>query len=123
MEKAWLGVDAGIKNPTGLTCSTLPEHSAALSQGRKRRSRPLSLSSSMTLSFLPKRSSGLWISLEAAQRSCWHCYGSETRESSTRPRSQRGSGSRDTYRGESKTDARDAHVVAYPKRGDEVGSR
>ena len=24
---------------------------------------------------------------------------------------------RDTYRGESKTDARDAHVVAYPKRG------
>jgi hypothetical protein len=42
MEKAWLGVDAGIKNPTGLTCSTLPEHSAALSQGRKRRGRPLS---------------------------------------------------------------------------------
>ncbi len=32
MEKAWLGVDAGIKNPTGLTCSTLPEHSAALSK-------------------------------------------------------------------------------------------
>ena len=24
---------------------------------------------------------------------------------------------RDTYRGESKTDARDAHIVAYPKRG------
>jgi Transposase len=23
---------------------------------------------------------------------------------------------RDTYRGESKTDARDAHVIAYPKR-------
>jgi hypothetical protein len=84
----------------------------------------LSLSSSMMRCLWPKKSCGLWINSEAAaQRSCWHCKGSETRESSTRPRSQRGSGSRDTYRGESKTDARDAHVVAYPKRGDEVGSR
>jgi hypothetical protein len=70
------------------TCSTLPEHSAALPQGRKRRSRPLSPSSSMMRCLWPKRSCGLWINSEAAQRSCWHCYGSETRESSTRPRSQ-----------------------------------
>jgi hypothetical protein len=42
MEKAWLGVDAGKESSTGLTCSTLPDKTVALPEGRKRREADIS---------------------------------------------------------------------------------
>jgi hypothetical protein len=77
----------------------------------------LSKSSSMMLSYWRKRSSGQWISPERALCVALGTAVGAKPEGALHFRPRCGHRARDTYRGESKTDARDAHVIAYPRPG------
>ncbi len=81
MEKAWLGVDAGKESHW----AHMLDASGTQLLSRRVENDEADLSNLINDALLLAEEVvwALWINPEAARHSCWHCCGSETRESST----------------------------------------